>query len=204
MLISHPRSLQQFADIAMLLGTYQLWLDALHPRSKFADALAMVEKLGHQKNLQRLRSEWINESKPKEERDETDSDDNISVAADPGEAEAATEATAQASPQRSPLAREANIQTPETILRSGPHAHPQEQKDPNPALVPVGTQDAVMTTPNDDELDQLLAEQGDASSFGPEARNSSNKSATIQSSTLMELDENVFADEEEMMREMGF
>lgn len=42
---------------------YQLWLDALYPRAKFGDGLAIIEKLGHTKRMQLLRRDWINESK---------------------------------------------------------------------------------------------------------------------------------------------
>lgn len=49
--------------MARLLNTYQLWLDALYPRAKFADGLAIIEKLGHTKKMQSLRRDWINESK---------------------------------------------------------------------------------------------------------------------------------------------
>ena len=45
---------------------YQLWLDDLYPRAKFADGLAMIEKLGHTKRMQTMRREWINERKPLE------------------------------------------------------------------------------------------------------------------------------------------
>lgn len=51
----------------MLLRTYQLWLDDLYPRAKFADGLAIIEKLGHSKHMQMLRKQWIVEDKPKPE-----------------------------------------------------------------------------------------------------------------------------------------
>lgn len=44
---------------------YQLWLDDLYPRAKFADALAIVEKLGHAKRMQMMRKQWIDEGRPK-------------------------------------------------------------------------------------------------------------------------------------------
>ena len=44
---------------------YQLWLDDLYPRAKFADGLAIIEKLGHSKRLQVKRKEWIDEGKSK-------------------------------------------------------------------------------------------------------------------------------------------
>lgn len=55
----------QFSDAARLLNFYQLWLDDLYPRAKFADGLAIIEKLGHSKRIQTMRREWIEEEKPK-------------------------------------------------------------------------------------------------------------------------------------------
>ncbi|KAF7585266.1 chromosome segregation in meiosis- protein [Aspergillus hancockii] len=55
----------EFSDAARLLNFYQLWLDDLFPRAKFADGLAIIEKLGHHKRLQIMRREWIEEEKPK-------------------------------------------------------------------------------------------------------------------------------------------
>lgn len=52
--------------MARLLNAYQLWLDDLYPRAKFADGLAIIEKLGHKKRMQTMRREWINEGKPQE------------------------------------------------------------------------------------------------------------------------------------------
>ncbi|KAL4902878.1 replication fork protection component Swi3-domain-containing protein [Aspergillus multicolor] len=55
----------EFSDLARLLNFYQLWLDDLFPRAKFADGLAMIERLGHSKRLQTMRRTWIDEEKPK-------------------------------------------------------------------------------------------------------------------------------------------
>ncbi|OJD39816.1 replication fork protection component swi3 [Diplodia corticola] len=55
----------EFSDVARLLNMYQLWLDDLYPRAKFADGLAIIEKLGHKKRMQIMRREWINEGNPK-------------------------------------------------------------------------------------------------------------------------------------------
>jgi replication fork protection complex subunit Csm3/Swi3 len=54
----------EFSDVAKLLNYYQLWLDDLFPRAKFADGLIMVEKVGHSKRMQSMRKEWIDEGKP--------------------------------------------------------------------------------------------------------------------------------------------
>src|SRR3954469_1549167 len=48
-----------------MLNLYQLWLDDLYPRAKFADGLTMIEKLGHSKRIQVMRREWIDEEKPR-------------------------------------------------------------------------------------------------------------------------------------------
>jgi replication fork protection complex subunit Csm3/Swi3 len=54
----------EYSDAAKLLGYYQLWLDNLYPRAKFADGLQLVEKVGHGKRMQVMRKEWIDEGKP--------------------------------------------------------------------------------------------------------------------------------------------
>ena len=51
-----------------MLNIYQLWLDDLYPRAKFADGLAIIEKLGHTKRMQTMRKEWINEGKLQNEK----------------------------------------------------------------------------------------------------------------------------------------
>ncbi|KAF2232518.1 Swi3-domain-containing protein [Viridothelium virens] len=61
----------EFSDVSRLLNIYQLWLDDLYPRAKFADGLAMIEKLGHRKTMQMKRKEWIDESKPRIRYDTT-------------------------------------------------------------------------------------------------------------------------------------
>ena len=62
----------QYSDVARLLNVYQLWLDDLYPRAKFADGITMIEKLGHKKRLQIMRKEWINEGKPKDRFDDVE------------------------------------------------------------------------------------------------------------------------------------
>ena len=64
MSLTNGRTYMQFSDAARLLNFYQLWLDDLYPRAKFADGLSMIEKLGHSKRLQTMRRTWIDEEKP--------------------------------------------------------------------------------------------------------------------------------------------
>ncbi|KAH0541489.1 hypothetical protein FGG08_004030 [Glutinoglossum americanum] len=49
----------EYSDAARILSLYQLWLDDLYPKAKFADALTIVEKLGHSKRMQVMRKGWI-------------------------------------------------------------------------------------------------------------------------------------------------
>ena len=56
----------QYSDVARLLNIYQLWLDDLYPRAKFADGLAIIEQLGHTRRMQIMRREWIDEAKSKD------------------------------------------------------------------------------------------------------------------------------------------
>ncbi|KAE8148849.1 replication fork protection component Swi3-domain-containing protein [Aspergillus avenaceus] len=62
----------EFSDAARLLNHYQIWLDDLFPRAKFRDGLAMIERLGHNRRLQLMRREWIEEEKPKTRLDSAD------------------------------------------------------------------------------------------------------------------------------------
>ena len=52
--------------MARLLNAFQLWLDDLYPRAKFADGLAIIERLGHTKRMQTMRREWIQEGESRE------------------------------------------------------------------------------------------------------------------------------------------
>ena len=54
----------EFTDVGKLLDYYQLWLDDVFPRAKFASGLKMVEKVGHSKRMAVVRKEWIEEGKP--------------------------------------------------------------------------------------------------------------------------------------------
>jgi len=67
-----------------MLRMYQLWLDDLYPRAKFSDGLRIIEKLGHTKEMQMLRKQWIDESKPKpSDQAELEIHPDNSIASDP-------------------------------------------------------------------------------------------------------------------------
>ncbi|KAL8873946.1 MAG: hypothetical protein Q9174_000665 [Haloplaca sp. 1 TL-2023] len=75
----------EYSDLARLLNIYQLWLDDLYPRAKFADALAIIEKLGHSKRIQVMRREWISEGKPREAYDGEDASRAVSETTRPNQ-----------------------------------------------------------------------------------------------------------------------
>ncbi|ROV86949.1 hypothetical protein VMCG_10769 [Cytospora schulzeri] len=56
----------EWGDASRLLSFYQEWLDDLFPKAKFLDALAMVEKAGHNKMMHKMRVDWVNEGRPKD------------------------------------------------------------------------------------------------------------------------------------------
>jgi replication fork protection complex subunit Csm3/Swi3 len=62
-----------------MLNMYQLWLDDLYPRAKFADALTIIEKVGHTKRMQMMRKEWIDAGKPRRttEREDEEADEVV-------------------------------------------------------------------------------------------------------------------------------
>ncbi|KAI3400785.1 hypothetical protein diail_1994 [Diaporthe ilicicola] len=79
----------EWGDALRLMSFYQEWLDDLFPKAKFLDALAMVEKAGHNKTMQEMRVDWINEGRPKSTVTADGGDD-----ADPDEVQQESEAAA--------------------------------------------------------------------------------------------------------------
>jgi replication fork protection complex subunit Csm3/Swi3 len=119
-----------------MLNMYQLWLDDLYPRAKFADGLAIIEKLGHTKRIQAMRKQWIDEGKPRHstEQDEDEPEpieDGAAPQADPGQMEGIeVEQATQGGEQGLDL--------------------PERPREPVDAPLDDG--------PDEDELDALLAE----------------------------------------------
>lgn len=116
-----------------MLNMYQLWLDDLYPRAKFADGLAMIEQLGHKKEIQTKRKEWIDEGKPGHTARDEDEVDAIATD-DPGQPEADQMEGVQSGAIRSV------------------EEEPQDETDG--ALRTVAPQEE----PDEDELDALLAD----------------------------------------------
>ncbi|KAF9740177.1 hypothetical protein PMIN04_001801 [Paraphaeosphaeria minitans] len=123
----------EYGDIARMLNMYQFWLDELYPRAKFADGLAMIEKLGHSKRVQMMRKEWIDEGKPKHNARE-DEDEEV--------------ADANGSVQReNDLMEDGQGEMNRSVEHDAQPSVPNGEKGPSPPP----------DEPDDDELDALLA-----------------------------------------------
>lgn len=130
----------EFSDAAKLLNYFQLWLDDLYPRAKFADGLQMVEKVGHSKTMQVMRREWINESR----RKELYGDDDMYGGQTGG---------AVAAPAQNTGGAKEEGERPITVNGDG---HDYELFFPDAGKKPEARND---DEPDDDELEALLAEQ---------------------------------------------
>jgi replication fork protection complex subunit Csm3/Swi3 len=158
-----------------MLNMYQLWLDDLYPRAKFADGLAMIEKLGHSKRIQYMRKEWIDESKPKRSAEDSDDED----------ADAHVSATVAATDSME------GIQSDQRAQEANPVGQDEGSNQPRPEPAPA-TSDAA--EPDEDELDALLA--GEAGS------NPLNKPATQPLQQREAAEQDAFADEMDAMADM--
>lgn len=157
---------------------YQLWLDDLYPRAKFADALVMVEKVGHTKRMQIMRKDWIDEGKPRLTRERDDSDDNGGCGVDeslPAEARPGGNTDAMEGVEDSIAS---NVSS-----RAGgeQQALARSPSEPIPAL---------QDNPDEDELDALLAESASATSILPPPPRA------------IHVEEDPFADEMDAMADM--
>ena len=172
----------QFTDVERLLNLYQLWLDDLYPKAKFADGLAMIEKLGHSKRIQVMRKEWISEAKAHRDHESTPREDRTPIAGN--QAESQTQPSQQVSSTRfaEPVRQEIDLaQTEESI--------PVDNSEPQP--------DAY--EPEADELDALLAEN-DAVTAGAKPQNLDTASKGL-GGTNDRFDDQ-YADEMDMMRDL--
>ncbi|KAJ0123771.1 Swi3 domain-containing protein [Diaporthe amygdali] len=144
----------EWGDASRLLSFYQEWLDDLFPKAKFLDALAMVEKAGHNKMLQKMRVDWINEGRPKS-----------TVTADGGDDD---EPADEQQESEAPAPRQADRIAPifETSTSgTRPSTPPVEDlfRDDIYGATPIGARRSgkPMETgdePDQDELDALMAE----------------------------------------------
>ncbi|KAL8897910.1 MAG: hypothetical protein Q9207_006964 [Kuettlingeria erythrocarpa] len=151
----------EYSDLASLLYLYQLWLDDLYPRAKFADGLAMIEKLGHSKRIQAMRREWINEGKFRESFGDKDVPQADQKATKASEVESTAPATHQAHALVESRSRPSSSLTDEDLYGATP---PPRRDNSNQDLTTGATginevfiDDGDSAIPEDD-LDALLAE----------------------------------------------
>ncbi|KAJ9216697.1 hypothetical protein DTO166G4_1543 [Paecilomyces variotii] len=163
----------EFSDAARLLNFYQLWLDDLFPRAKFADGLSMIEKLGHSKRIQVMRRQWIDEGRPdyRREDDSSNQDKSYSVTRVEGTSSGSRDVPAPTAEQNSSGVTDL-AQTMETNGAASLERATTEGRRTNAGddgkLFMSDDEDAGNDTrknaggedmPEEDELDALLAEQ---------------------------------------------
>jgi replication fork protection complex subunit Csm3/Swi3 len=133
----------QYGDIARMLNMYQLWLDDLYPRAKFADGLSMIEKLGHTKRIQYMRKEWIDEGRPKNNTSDVEPDEDEPTTA-------LVETVEQ------------NTEQMDWLQRDNPNGENDTQEEQMQGKLSRQAEDLRRASedaePDDDELDALLAE----------------------------------------------
>lgn len=162
-----------------MLNMYQLWLDDLYPRAKFADGLVMIEKLGHTKRIQLMRKEWIDEGKPRHTTEPDDEDVEAIVLDQSSQRDA--EPMEGVESDNTAKDREAESEAQGHRL--------EEPGDPTETTEATGADN-----PDEDELDALLAESG--------APNTSLTSATLAQKTGAAEADDPFADDMEAIAEM--
>ena len=176
-----------------LLSMYQLWLDDLFPRAKFADGLAMVEKLGHSKRMQMMRREWIEQGKPKAQ-------------------DAEPEGNEEAHKDDANQTGSGSVEYPE----SGPSIQPNESTSQLPgdggvegssggnvrSKSPVGDLLDTAEEPEDDELDALLAESANRDTAPTGANSLFDEGVATAAGTQASGQRDEFADDMEAMAEM--
>ncbi|EBA27200.1 chromosome segregation in meiosis- protein [Aspergillus fumigatus] len=156
----------EFSDAARLLNFYQLWLDDLFPRAKFADGLAIIERLGHSKRLQAMRKEWIDEEKPK---DASENHNDVLKASESSGSQSDDPVVAfgglnMADTKRSKGDIAGDYTSDAERMRVEVNLNPSGQRKLDEGLFMTDNDDVAqqpdnLGAPDDDELDALLKEQ---------------------------------------------
>src|SRR5215469_15677709 len=168
-----------------MLRMYQLWLDDLYPRAKFSDGLQIIEKLGHTKEMQTFRKQWIDEDKPKPS-------DQAEIEIRPANSSTSDTLAQQASGNESAQQVSATpCRVDEPSLQSGLNDKNTSRQSPH-----VGSSDQ----PEDDEMDVLLAAESLQDSHQEDSIFGTRRQANI--SGMENSIANEFEDDEDALREM--
>jgi replication fork protection complex subunit Csm3/Swi3 len=216
----------EFSDISRLSSMYQLWLDDMYPRAKFRDALAMVEKLGHSKRMQITRKAWIDATKPSRREESPERREDV---ADVGEGEVVTSGGLDVLPEPEGEERTGsgardttgNAQSEqnshgdevpeddELDALMAEHDEPPAESAKPPAQKPRrgpfeedGPEEDEMN--NEDELDALMAEEESRTNNTANKSKQSGTQAASNAKTTESEPANDFADEEDVLAEMGW
>lgn len=146
----------EYSDAAKLLGYYQLWLDNLYPRAKFADGLQLVEKVGHGKMMQAMRKEWIDEGKPGHGRGVEDEQTSGTEGKQNAVERAAGAEHNQSSDKKLEITSKHDAQD---SIFGDIEEGVEDDLFFNDPTIKTTAQDDQMNEPDEDELDALLAEQ---------------------------------------------
>jgi replication fork protection complex subunit Csm3/Swi3 len=157
-----------------MLNMYQLWLDDLYPRAKFADALTIIEKVGHTKRMQMMRKDWIDEGKPRRRTEQDDEDEGVD------DTNTHKAATGEGGEQM------------EGVEQDAPTDQPDARDEDRPRAQDNTNADSADADPDDDELDALLAESAEADASVP-------KTLPVRTAAA---EDDPFADEMEAMADM--
>ena len=131
----------------------------MYPRAKFADGLAIIEKLGHKKRLQAVRKEWINESTPKGDYDDREMTPEISKdvrpSVDPVKQPALhIDRMARTQAKERDISNDDDLFLPSEVL-------PETMENLSDHIIRNGESsnvEVINTAPPEDDLDALLAE----------------------------------------------
>ena len=160
-----------------MLRMYQLWLDDLYPRAKFSDDIQIIEKLGHTKEMQMLRKQWIDEDKPKpSDQAEIEVHTDNSRASGPLPQQVSGKESAE-----QVSVDEASSQSDKNTSRQSPHVASSNQ-------------------PEDDEMDALLATELLQDSHQEDSIFGKRRQANISRVKHSIADE--YEDDEDALREM--
>jgi replication fork protection complex subunit Csm3/Swi3 len=125
----------------------------------------MVEKVGHKKKVMAARNEWINQSRPKATGDDeedalAEDDDNVLPSTEPAQDRSVAQPDPAGARPQTPPPRDDGVPDDDDIYDATPRASRPAPSAPA----------AAHGFPDDDELDELMAEYGALDEPAPQPR----------------------------------